>query len=322
MWKNVLFFFMFIMISSCNDDKNFDGGCIMWKWLDTGILETAAKRLIYEEQFGEGNSIRLNQSMAIHDGKVFCFNDGQECRVYDMETKQKFKSNELPDYSHHNNAQFLKTYYKETDKYPLLLLSRGNYPPSQNELFVVRVTEENQTFSFEIVKTIHNSINEAKFNGSWVADEDHGTLFLYCMTTGDWRKKEDNVFCIFSFPLPDVTNTDNVDIGYEDVLDKWVYSYLIHQGGTCYNGFLFFNIQDLNSINGHLLSSYKNVLAINADNGHVEAFLPLEDNKETEGISVYNNKLYVSFKDGNSEQQPYNTVFSLYEYSLPSMIAK
>ena len=310
---------VFLLLFSCSKVED-DAGGLKWRWLFSGKEEVATQRLVYEERFGNGNTIRLNQSMAVFKDKAFCFNDGKECRVYDLKTMLKNQAKELPDYSHHNNAQFLKKYYQEGDKYPLLLLSRGDYPPNQSDLYVVRVTEENDCFSFTIVKTIHNTLKEAQYNGSWVADEDHNKLFLYCMTSGDWRTKEENVFCIYSFPLPDTSSKEDVTLGYEDVLDRWDYEYLIHQGGTYYNGYLFFNVEGLTWLKGAFLNYYKNIIAINVDNGLSEISLPLDDYKETEGISVYDEKLYVSFKNGNAELQPEDIVFSLYEYSLPSIL--
>ncbi len=307
---------------ACNADDETDeitiAGGLAWTWLgDDGKVEPAIMRSVYEEKFGEGNSIRLNQSMAIFGDKVFCFNDGTECYIFDIDSKKVFNSGALPEISHHNNAQFLDVYYDKGDKYPLLLLSRGDYPPNQNELYIVRVIEKNDSITFHRVKTIKNTIAEAKNGGSWVADEEHNKLFLYCMTTGDWRTKDNNNFCIFSFILPDTANKDDVTLTYDDVLERWEYTYLIHQGGTYYKGYLFFNVQNMD--NSTIFDRHKKVIAINIRNGALEAFLPLYDPKETEGICVYNNKLFVTFKNGNAEQDPNDTVFSLYEYSLPAM---
>lgn len=321
--KRLLLILSFIsFLYACDADQETDGVAVSnglaWMWLNgDGKIEPASMRLVYEEKFGEGNLIRLNQSMAISGDKVFCFNAGTECKIFDLNTKKTFTSNELPEHSHHNNAQFLNKYYTNGDKYPLLLLSRGNYPPNQNELYIVRVTEDENGLSYEIVKTIKNTLIEARYNGSWVADEDHKKLFLYCMTTGDWRTKVNNNFCIYSFPLPDISNKDDVTLSYEDVDERWEYTYLIHQGGTYYKGYLFFNVQNME--NSTIFDRHKKVIAINARNGALEAFLPLYDPKETEGICVYNNKLFVTFKNGNAEQDPNDTVFSLYEYSLPAM---
>lgn len=328
--KQILLALVVISSYSCSHDLSLDrlgislylsSSGLSWRSIDTDLLETATKRLIYEECFGEGNSIRLNQSMCIYNNIAFCFNHGDECRIYDIISKQSLRSNPLPDKSHHNNAQFSHQYL-DNDKYPLLILSRGDYPPNQNAFYVIRICEEDECFSFSVHKTIHNNIQEAKYGGSWVIDDINGMLYLYCMTTGDYRKTENNVFCVFSFPLPDITSTEDITLGYEDVIERWEFSYLVPQGGAYYNGYLLFNVQSLQSIEGKALANHKNVIAINTINGHVSFVLPLNDTKETEGICVFNDKLYVSFKNGRENQSPSDTVFSLYEYSLPTLLTK
>lgn len=293
---------------------------LKWTWIDSGKEEIVRKKMVYEECFGEGNTLRLNQSMTIYSDRIFCFNHGDECRVYDFQTKEQIESDLLPDKSHHNNAQFSSTFLNDGDKYPLLILSRGDYPPNQNDLYVVRVTEGG-VISFSIIKTIHNSIVEAQNNGSWVIDEEYGKLYLYCMTAGDYRIKENNNhFCVFSFRLPDICNQEDITLSYDDVIDRWDYTYLIHQGGTYYNGYLFFNVQSLTSVGEKSVANSKSVIAINSRNGHIEAILPLDDNKETEGICAYDDKLFVCFKNGSQDQGPSDITFTLNQYSLPSSL--
>ena len=328
--KLVLFLLSVLMISSCSGNIVHDGTDISvfawtgltWKWVGSGKEEMATKRLVFEEQFGEGNTLRLNQSMSVWNDLAFCFNHGTECRVYDMNTGERLNCEPLQDKSHHNNAQFSSVFYEKNDRFPLLILSRGDYPPNQNDLYVVRVVLEEKNFAFSVVKTIHNSIQEAQYNGSWVIDEEHGRLYLYCMTAGAWRVRENNRFCVFSFNLPDISDPEEVTLTYEDVLEKWEYTYLVHQGGTYYNGYLFFNVQSLESVEGESVICSRSVIAVNVANGHIDIVLPLDDYKETEGISVYNQKLYVSFKSGSADQAPSAVVFSLKEYSLPESIIK
>lgn len=319
--KRFLLLLIFLQfLNACNADKNAIMSDLNWTWISDYKIEPASKRLIYEEYFGGGNSLRLNQSMAIVEEKVFCFNDGKECRVFDLNTMQSYSSDELPDYSHHNNAQFLNKYYKKGDKYPLLLLSKGDYPPKQNECYIVRIIEDEKGLSFETVKTIYNTLKEARNNGSWVADSENNLLYLYCMTKSDWRVKEENYFCIFSFELPNIEEGEEVTLTEKDVKSYWEYPYLIHQGGTSYRGYLFFNVQSLPIINGYNTERNKNVLAINEKTGKVVAVMPLTESLETEGICVYDNHIYLSFKDGNEQQEPNNTVFKIIRYSLPMAI--
>lgn len=327
--KNQLIVILMVLpLSSCSGNFLVDGADVSlfawsglsWKWVHSDLEEPATRETIYEEQFGDGNTLRLHQSMCVYEDIAFCFNDGDECRVYNIHSKERLYSEPLPQTSHHNNAQFSHYFYDDHDQYPLLILSRGDYPPNQNDFYVVRVSETDGMFDYSVVKTIHNSIVEAQYGGSWVIDEEHERLFLYCMTAGDWRTKENNRFCVLSFRLPDISNPEDVTLSYDDVLERWEYTYLIGQGGTYFNGYLFFNVESLETVDGKKVVSPKSVIAVNVSNGHVEVVLPLDDTKETEGICVFNNKLYVSFKEGTKDQSPASIVFTLNEYSLPESI--
>lgn len=325
MWRFLLLLGIIFAFPSCgvykDDDKEDSDAGLHWFLLDSGLKEPASKKLVYRELFGTGNTLRLHQSMCIWDSKAFCMNDGIECKVLDLESNNWLETVPLPDKSHHNNAQFSGIYHNKDDKYPLLLLSRGSYAPDRNDVYIVKVNDTANHFSFSSIKTIHNSIREAMFNGSWVIDSDHNKLFLYCMTKGDYRLKEDNRFCVFSFRLPDFFYPNDIVLGYQDVIDRWEYDYLTLQGGTYYNNYLLFNVQSLSSVDGRTdIVSTKDVIAINTMTGKIEAIMPLEETIETEGICVFDNKLYVSFKQGSPDQKEMSVVFALYEYTLPSSI--
>lgn len=318
----ILTAFVAISCESIDQTEPQEWEGLSWVLVDSSTKVPIFHTTIYEECFGEGNSLRLNQSMSICSNRIFCFNNGTTAHVFDYITKDYITSEELPEYSHHNNAQFTDCYINETDKYPLLLLSRGDYPPNNNDLYIVQVTEQDRIISFRRHKTIYNTLSESANNGSWVIDEENNRLFLYTMDKSDWRQKEDNVFSIYEFRAPDFIDKRDVTLGYEDVVNSWKYSYLIHQGGTYYKGLLLFNVQNLKVINDQILTCSKCVIAIDADSGSIKAFLPLDESIETEGICVYSNKLYVSFKNGSEKQGRKDIVFKINEYELPSLLFK
>ena len=310
-----------VIVCSCSLEQDVSTTSrIQWTWLASAAQNNVEEQVVYEELFGDGNPIRFHQSMCVYDGLAFCFSHGTECIVIDLRTGERLQAEKLPESSHHNNAQFLNIFYTDKEKFPLLLLSRGDYPPNQNEFYIVRIVEKDEVLEFNRIQTIKNTIPEAKHGGSWVFNEETNTLYLYTMTKGDYRVKEGNQACILSFSLQGLVGSKEITLGLENVINRWDLPYLIYQGGTYFNGYLFFNVQSLQSIGGYKTETDKNILAINAATGQVDAIMPLTESMETEGICVSDNHLYVSFKNGNAQQDPDNTVFKIMRYSLPDAI--
>lgn len=330
--KHAFFFLLLIQFAfSCRSTKDsielydpsgITENSLRWKWIKSNMTENSKSRLVHQLFFSDKNQIRFHQSMSIYDNKAFCFNHGDICYVFDIKSKEELPASPLPEISHHNNAQFLDVFYQDDDKFPLLLLSRGDYPPNQNEFYIVRVEEKEKLFSFVRLKTIKNTLVEAKNGGSWFADTQRGTLYLYTMTKGDYRVREDNYSCVYTFKLPDLKSPSTVTLSYEDVEQYWEFPYFVYQGGTFYNGYLFFNVQSLSALEGKTLESSNNVLMIDSRTGSIEAVLPLIESLETEGIAVYNHNLYISYKNGADTQEESSTVFKLCEYHLPASIIK
>lgn len=320
----VAFFASFLLVcNSCDYNSYEENDVYGWEILETNLVEPATRNEIYSEVYGSGNTNYQHQSMAIFANHVFCFESGNKCKVYDFHTFNMLAYCDLQEDSHHNNAQISSIYYSEDDKYPLLLLSRGDYPTNKNACYLVRIQESSDNFSFKVIKTIHNSIKEAQNNGSWIIDEINGLLYLYCMDNGDYRTTEDNHFCIFQFRLPDVSNDEkDYYLTYDDVLNKWTFPYLVHQGGTCYEGNLIFNVEGLSEIEGKKIIRGKYAIVFNPQIGKFTAKLPLMETNETEGICIYDNRLYISFKDGFLDRQPDYVMFKIMEYSLPVSILK
>lgn len=316
----VIAFFAGILLVciSCDYNSNEENDVYGWEIFETNSVVPATRHEIYSEVYGLGNTNYQHQSMFFYADKVFCFESGAKCKVYDFHTFNALAYCDLQEDSHHNNAQITDIFYSNKDKYPLLLLSRGDYPPNKNACYIVRIQETSNNFSFKVIKTIHNSIKEAQNNGSWIIDERNGFLYLYCMDNGDYRTTEDNHFCIFQFRLPDILNDDSdYYLTYSDVLNKWTSPYLVLQGGTCHEGNLIFNVEGLSEIEGRKTERGRYAIVFNPQKGRFLAKLPLMEINETEGICIYNNKLYISYKDGLLDRQPDYVMFKIMEYSLP-----
>lgn len=161
-----------------------------------------------------------NQSIAVWDNKCFCFNDTNFasngfCIVIDGVTGEVIErvldvpsvvSSAGEGASHLNNACFTDQYYTAQDKYPLLLLSRGDYARTNSEvgkrMYILRVVEEDSHFTFTHIKTIiadHNYLTT--FNPSWDYDAQRKMIWGH-LHSQDWRWGDNvgNVYTSFNMP--------------------------------------------------------------------------------------------------------------------------
>lgn len=281
-------------------------------------------------ELSDGALTKWDQSMAIYGGKIFLFLDsgaesaeggGYSFVVIDYSTKAIEYRGLMPSHSsHHNNAQFLDVFYDEEDEFPLLLMSRGDYPSSSlsNVFYIMRIVESSGTYTISIIKTITCTLPQANYNGSWVCNTKNGKLYLYTMLLGDWQVTEaqGNRFVIYEFDMFDATDPADLTITPNDVRRMTKYDYCILQGGACWGGKLFLPIQSYTKINGVVPSYTGPVCAVfNPDLGLIENMI-VTDRMENEGCTVYNGKLYVASKNGNGSSSTTTPVFKIMEYSF------
>lgn len=177
----------------------------------TAIVEVAdgdfyESSLVVAHRHSEYPYTTYNQSMAVWGGKAFCFNDTSRskthgfCIIIDTNTGEVIARIMDTPYvlspsgygaSHLNNACFTDQYFASSDAFPLLLISRGDYPNSKDkkgeELYVFRVIEESGSFSFTRIKTIitkHDYLTT--HNPSWDYDSKRKMIWGHCLTE-DWR---------------------------------------------------------------------------------------------------------------------------------------
>ncbi len=282
------------------------------------------------EQLADGALTKWDQSMAIYGGKIFLFldsaaesdpNAGYSFVVIDYETKQIEYRGMMPSQnSHHNNAQFLDVFYDSSDTFPLLLMSRGDYPSSSmsDKFYIMRIVENSGVYTISIIKTITCTLPQADYNGSWVCNTQNNRLYLYTMLLGTWQVTEaqGNKFVIYEFDMFDPTDPTDLTITSSDVRKMTKYDYLILQGGTCWGGKLFLPIESYTKINEIVPSYTGHVCAIfNPDLGFIENMI-VTDSMENEGCAIYNGKLYVASKNGNGSVETTTPVFKIMEYSF------
>lgn len=277
----------------------------------------------------DGALTQWNQSMAISNDRIFVFLDssaetvaggGYSFVVIDYNTKEIIYRGLMPSHhSHHNNAQFLDVYYDENDAYPLLLMSRGDYPSADsNKFYIMRIVENDGVFTISIVKTITCTLPQADYGGNWICDSNKDKLYLYTMLLGDWRVRENegNKFVIYEFDMFDPLDGSDLTLTEDDMKRFTKYDYCILQGGTCCGGKLFLPIQNYTKINGIAPSYYGHIIAIiNPDTGKIERIIPT-DSMENEGIAIYNDKIYVSSKNGSGSMETNTPVFRIQEFSF------
>lgn len=289
-----------------------------------------ATEIIIEHYYEDcGSLTQWNQSMAVYKNTAFLFldtkaeaaaNAGYSFVVIDLTTKEIIFRGETPTRNcHNNNAQFLNVFYETGDNYPLLLLSRGDYPdsPDAGKCYVVRITELDNVFKLSIVKTISCTIEQAKYNGSWVTDN-RGNLFLYTLTLGTWEmpETEGNKFTIIRFDMFNPLDPTDLIISVDDLKGLSILDYCIFQGGDSFEGKLLFPIGKYTKINGKNAISKGNIIAIiNPFTGVVEGTIP-SDYLENEGISVYGNKVFVSSKDGSGSPETKTPTFRIKSFYI------
>ena len=281
---------------------------------------------------GEGKITMWNQSMAIYSGHFFVFLDATarttsdvNCDIVVIYQSEIIFTGLLPAEvaSHVNNAQFTNTFFASGDKYPLLLLSRGDYGGNKaNKCYLLRITETTEedttTYEFTIVKTITLSgVPEVNYNGSWVCDFVNNKLFLYTMATGYWNVTTNNWFVIFEFPLPDFSASGDIAISAADVVKRMDFDYMVFQGAASAAGKLFIGVQNFTRINGYTPKYYKAhaVAVINPSSGEIETLIPTDD-MENEGVCIYNGLLYVSSKNGSATSSTTSACFNIKRYKF------
>ena len=285
---------------------------------------------IISQLYANGGSLtQWTQSMAIFNGKIFLFLDtaaesapdaGYSFVVIDLASKAiLYRGNTPTRACHNNNAQFLDIFYDEGDTYPLLLLSRGDYPssPDAGKCYIVRIVENDGAFELEIIKTISCTMPQAKYNGSWVTDR-HGNLYLYTMTIGDYQTPESagNRFVIYRFDMFNPLDGVDITLSASDVKGMSVLDYCVLQGGDSFGGKLFLPIQSYTKINGVTPAYTGHIVAvIDPIAGCVENMIP-SDTLENEGVCIYEGKMYVSSKDGNGSSSTTTPTFKIQAFSF------
>lgn len=250
---------------------------------------------------------RANQSIAVYGNYIFAFLD------YNLGTKQKCpvcifdKSNyelidkvEFPDIdesiNHFNSAQFSTEKYEKDDEFPLLYISRCT-PNKEGELYVLRVSNQEGKFNFELVQTIKTSNTSAiNYGNTWCVDGSGRKLYMYYNESGNYQMQENNDVIIDKFDLPSPKDGD-VLLNDSDVLSSIRFPFFVLQGADFFGGKIFIGAQVINSVGvlppGSNQGGKSYIFAINFETNTLESVIPLPSG-EPEGIAISDGSLYVS----------------------------
>lgn len=270
----------------------------------------ATKRLCQQEVLLSENMVEgglqeaWGAGMVVSNGKIFSFNDGATCSIFDLATMSLIEHASLPWSAHNNNAQPTPYYYDSEDEYPMFLVSLGNYPENPQKFIFVRVVEEGGSFTFSIVKEVSYDFPGAQYNASWFTNYEKGELYCYTYPNGIWSVKENNPITFYKFNFPSLDNYDAVSLSEQDIVGKiQLRDHWITQSGLFLDGKIFIQVQADNSwsdmtINGvpYDLSKGRNFIFVIDESGYIETMIPLRAYMEPEGLCVYNGALYSSAK--------------------------
>ena len=261
-------------------------------------------------KYNDGNTDHAIQAMAIWNNVIFCFYDAGYCRTYDYETKElisAFATGAQVSTNHCGDAVFGNKYFDGNTDFPALyesgdLTNKCCYVMSMSGTSAVL----KQKLNFITLSTYQ------KADGSAVKLDFARNRLIYMQRVKSNISDFTNEFDICEFEIPSLT--DGVDDGNgvlvldmtdAMVLDHYTLPYYpgIYQAGKIHNGQL---LQTYGRITGNTLNSLgtrEGLLVYDMTSSSHEVLshinlTPLID-VEPEGIDIYNDKLYISFVDGN-----------------------
>ena len=258
------------------------------------------------------------QSLAIHEGIAVIPKDGTRFVIMNIASGEFLYHGEFPQ-SHHNNAiQFSNTFYDVADRFPLLLLSSGDYENPSNKAMVLRMSND---YTMTLIKEIDCSLANVQYNGSFVADFSTNRLWLYTFTNGSYEVRENNNVVIYEFALPNIKTSESVTLSKDDILKEIILPVCTMQDAVAYGGKLWFPCSYADYINGFPTSEEgmndNIILVLNPNNGVIESAIKGVAGLEPQGIDFYNGKMYYTCKNSGVTEIG-KTAFRFYEYSFNS----
>ena len=251
------------------------------------------------------------QGFDIWNGVMFQCQDAGYCKTYDLATGAQLGSFALgSQYSHNHcgNANFGTQYPTGNTEYPALYVS-GDL--TTKACYVENVTET----SSELIQTIYFDIDPSYTGGQVILDRERNVL-LYQQRQQPGIRDSLNYFKVYEFPVPKLSDGAEIRYDNDDVLKAYdLYFTTLYQGATLQNGLLL----QTHGPCANAFNSSVGVMAFNVEKGVPERHIDLTSLKyeEPQGITVYDNRLIMSFADGSYYQIELNMNFKQTGYVIP-----
>lgn len=258
-------------------------------------------------------SLCYAQSMAIFKDFIFLFAAVVgKCVVANFKTREIMTTFDLPfaSNSHYNNAVFSDIYYSANDEFPLLFVSQCNNiygPTDEDKCFIFRIQRNNNAFTCVHITDITTDF--VTTSGSWCLDRNGKKITFVGYLNGNYTVSANNPTVFLSWDLPTadkLRGTETIVLAADDIVSKFEMEHVVFQGADYSHGACFF----VGSPNGALYKVY----GVDPSKGKITAIVPLDDEREGEGICIYNGKMYVSQIDSNDTDA--NNPLAIYELSF------
>lgn len=198
-------------------------------------------------------NISGGQDGAIWKDYIFRFGTYGKCTVHKIggsfEAISEFDLDKVETLKPHSNAvQFGSEYFEDGDEFPLLYTNiYNNYANAENKLkgvcLAYRITRDGDNFTSKLVQVITvdfveddlwKSGDDVRPYGNFVIDRDKNRMYAFTM------RDKDKVCRYFAFPLPKLSDGEQVLLKKEDVIEYFdcPYHFFI-QGATCYKGKIY-----------------------------------------------------------------------------------
>lgn len=305
--KNINIILLIILLISCSKDEKNDYSDIIYSDNEEEILifsPTKYKVNIWKN-FVQSESYYLNQSLAIYDDHVFEIEENGRIVILDFQSKEVIGHCMMDIIKNHaNNANFSNIFYKKNDRFPLLYISRCQ--KQFHECLVYRIFQDENYWDTQLIQSINTDVNPLNYALSWTIDNTNKIIYCYTYTNGDYNIHQNNNCVIYGWKLPEINQ--NITLLKENTIQSFEMPYCVQQGAFIHNGLILLNAHGQTHIGTEF-----GIWAIDPISGERIWRIPSPSQKELEGISMYNNKLYVSSRTSNNTNL---FPLTIYEYEF------